>query len=533
MFRCFRLVLVLLCSVQALAQSGGTLPFALELETITLRNTPALHSVAFARAVGKWLIACGRTNGLHGFNPATGFPANAANDKLWVVNPETQEVWSASVSSLPNTLADPLRSTNPQFFKDGDYLYIVGGYGRDSAQDRFVTFNTLTAIHVQGMMNAIMNNQSLRPHLRQLQDERLRVTGGEMRRMGGVAYLFFGHNFDGQYSRNQSPAFTQTYTNEVRTFKIQDDGTNLSLSNYVALTDPTPEEFHRRDLNVVPLVRPQGAFALAAYGGVFRREADLPFLHPVYVDANGARVDSSYEQLMSHYTCANVGIYDAAQQTMHTTFFGGISLHDYDETSGTLREDDLVPFIDDITTLSLEGLGRSAETIHPVRLPALLGANAVFVLDEHVPAYENEVIKLNDMNTRTFIGYIWGGIKAAIPNFTPSSASDIVLKVYLTPNTTQAVAAPPRELGYELSLAYPNPALSRSQINLRLTRAQHVTVEVIDLLGQQLAVLHEGMMPAAQTRSFSYKAHNPVRGQVFYRITGEDFSVTRKVLVLP
>ena len=533
MTRLLGFVWALCMGTQIFAQSGRALPFTIELEQITFRNVPALHSVAWAHAEGKWLIVCGRTNGLHGFNPATGFPTNAANDKIWVVNPETQEVWAANLSTLANALADPLRSTNPQFYQAGEYLYIVGGYGRDSAQDRFVTFNTLTAIHIKNMMAAVMNNQNLRPHLRQIQDERLRVTGGEMRKIGNEAFLVFGHNFDGQYSRNQSPAFTQTYTNEVRKFQIQDDGVNLSLTNYSAFADPTPEEFHRRDLNVAPLVRPNGTFALAAYGGVFRRNIDLPFLHPIYIDGNGARVDSSYEQLMSHYTCANVGVYDAARQTMHTTFFGGISLHYFDEGSGTMREDDLVPFIDDVTTLTLEAQGRSDETIHDIRLPALLGSNAVFVLDEHVPAYENEVIRLNDIATRTFIGYIWGGIKATIPNFTPSSASDIVLKVYLTPNATQSVAAPPREKGYELSQAYPNPALSRSQINLRLTRTQRVTVEVIDLLGQQLALLHEGILSAGQTQSFTYKAHNPVRGQIFYRIVGEDFAVTRKVLVLP
>ena len=192
-----------------------------------------------------------------------------------------------------------------------------------------------------------------------------------------------------------------------------------------------------------------------------------------------------------------------------------------------------MPFIDDITTLTLAAQGRSEETIHATRLPALLGANAVFVLAEHVPAYENEVIKLDEIASRTLIGYIWGGIKAAIPNFTPSSASDIVLKVYLTPNATQTVSTPPREKGYELSSAYPNPALSRTQINLRLTRAQRVTIEVIDVLGQRLALLHDGFMPAGQSQSFTYQAHNPVRGQVFYRVRGEDFSVTRKVLVLP
>ncbi len=533
MFRAFSFVLVLLCSANVLAQPGATLPFTVELEQSNFRNAPALHSVAFARAAGKWLIVCGRTNGLHGFNPATGFPTNGANDKIWVVDPATQEVWSASVSSLTNTLADPLRSTNPQFYQAGEYLYIVGGYGRDSARDRFVTFNTLTAIHVTGMMDAIINNQNLRPHIRQITDERLRVTGGEMRKMGSEAFLVFGHNFDGQYSRNQSPTFTQTYTNEVRKFQIQDDGVNLSITNYTAFIDPTPEEFHRRDLNVVPLVRPNGTPALAAYGGVFRREVDLPFLHPIYIDASGAQVDSSYEQLMSHYTCANVGIYDDARQTMHTTFFGGISLNYFDEASGSVREDELVPFIDDLTTLSLDAQGRSRETILPTRLPALLGANAVFVLDEHVPVYENEVIKLSNITTRTMIGYLWGGIKATIPNFTPSAASEMVFKVYLTPNVTQAVATLPREHGYELSLAYPNPALSRSHLSLRLQRTQRVTVEVIDILGRQLAILHDGSIPAGQTQSFTYKAHYPVRGQIFYRVIGEDFSVTRKVLVLP
>lgn len=50
-----------------------------------------------------------------------------------------------------------------------------------------------------------------------------------------------------------------------------------------------------------------------------------------------------------------------------------------------------------------------------------------------IPQYENGVIKLDAVPGRMLAGYIFGGIKALIPNITPSSASNRLFKVYVQP----------------------------------------------------------------------------------------------------
>ena len=89
------------------AQYGPAVPFELELLETTIPAVPGLHSFAFAQQDGRWLFVGGRTNGLHGFavNP---FPNAFANDNLWVIDPTTRAVWSATLDALPDNLADPL-----------------------------------------------------------------------------------------------------------------------------------------------------------------------------------------------------------------------------------------------------------------------------------------------------------------------------------------------------------------------------------------------------------------------------------------
>ena len=64
------------------------------------------------------------------------------------------------------------------------------------------------------------------PHIRQGHpDDRLKVTGGELEKIGENYFLVFGQRFDGLYN----PADVgndQQYTDEVRIFAIVDDGIN-------------------------------------------------------------------------------------------------------------------------------------------------------------------------------------------------------------------------------------------------------------------------------------------------------------------
>ena len=151
------------------SSKAGTDPFTVELEQVTVMNTPTLQSFAYAQSSGKWLLLAGRTNGLHGFGAPPSFPSKYQNRTMYVYDVATGQVWSRSTyQDIPLSLADRLSSTNTNYAQVGNQLYIIGGYGIDSTQDSTTTFGCLTVIDVQETIDAIMNNQSVASHIRTL-----------------------------------------------------------------------------------------------------------------------------------------------------------------------------------------------------------------------------------------------------------------------------------------------------------------------------------------------------------------------------
>ena len=424
-------LVVVLCAV-CLAQTPPTPPFSLRLEEVANPAAPALQSFVLGESSGKWLLIGGRTNGLHGFSKHDAFPFSKANAIIYVYDPVANQVFSSSGSELPTKIADAISATNMESCQNGSTLYITGGYGLDTRSGKMITFPTLTAIDVDGLVGAIVaGKKRIKKYFRQITDSRMQVTGGEMQRLGNTYYLVFGQLFNGKYAVPLPANTVQQYTDQVREFQIEDDGTSLSITNYVAFADPI--NYHRRDLNVVPTVAPGGTFGIIAYGGVFTPDG-LPFLKPVIISTGGVVVDTAYSQLMNQYACASAGLFDSATGAMHTIFFGGISLNFFDPTTGTIKEDTGVPFIQDITTVTRFADGTSAQSLTGVRFSTLLGAAARFVLNPSIPHFDNEVIKLRGFGGETLIGYVYGGIEATAPNFGNSQSVNKVFKVFVTPN---------------------------------------------------------------------------------------------------
>ncbi len=435
-----RLILVLFISAISLllnvtlkAQGDS---YTVELQQISIPGAPLIHSFAFAKSDGRWLFIGGRINGLHGFTGLTSFPKQYSNINIYVVDPNTQQTWSRNIFlDLPFAVADQFRSMNMQYIQSGNKLYFTGGYGFDSTANGLITFPVLKVIDVSETINAVMTGTSIAPFVRGITDSRMQVCGGELQKLGDYFYLIGGHKFTGPYRITYND---QVYTNQIKKFKINDDGVSVSISDYTAFTDTA--QYHRRDMNVVPAIKPDGFTPyMILYGGVFKYNVNLPFLNPIYIDESGIGVDYSFEQKMSQYTCSNMSVYDSVTQKMHTTFFGGTSLYYQNEVTNTLVYDSLVPFIKDITTLSKSPDGTSAEKVMTLKFPELLGTNAKFILSDSIPQFQNGVIKLHHLDAHAFAGYIFGGIKAQLPNNGASSASNYIFKVYINPDNVLPV----------------------------------------------------------------------------------------------
>lgn len=440
----------------------STLPFTLELEEVTQDELPGLHSAAFAQWEGLWIFIGGRVGGLHGFFPFTAFPENEANTNIWLINPATGDALTFGIDALNIPFHDPLKATNPQYAQDGETLYICGGYGKEAATGDFITFPVLTSVNLPQLLSAMFANQNPSAAFRQIESEKFRVCGGEMDKMGDYFYLVGGHDFAGKYTQTPSASFVQNYTYEIRKFKISNANT-LAITDYAVHHDE--QHLRRRDFSLSPIIRPDGQPGLGLYGGVFRPDVDLPYYNPVYIADNQIfTLDNTYEQVFSQYTCPTVPMFDSTDGSMYTLFFGGLSTHYFNQNTQSVQYDEKVPFIRDISTFRRSSDGLSEEYLMPQRFDQLLGSNMIFAPAEGTPHYANEVLKLHQMNGKTFVGWLFGGIKADIPNITTSSASKRMFKVFITPKTQ--VKTGEISLNSPLVHIAPNPFAAGQKISI-------------------------------------------------------------------
>ncbi|MBL0050663.1 MAG: hypothetical protein IPP29_03625 [Bacteroidetes bacterium] len=245
--------------------------FTIALEPVNIATLDGIQSYAYGQAAGKWLIIGGRKDGLHQRQPFAAFDASGLNTDLTVVDPVTMQKWTAPLSSLSVDLQEQLSSTNMEFHQDGNYLYLIGGYGYSATMNDHITYSKLCAVDVPNVINAITSNQSFTSYFRQYADTNFAVTGGHLNKINDTYYLVGGQNFIGRYNPmgpNHGPGFFQQYTNQIRKFTLIDNGVSLTISNYQTITDSLA--FHRRDYNVVEQILQNGNEGLTVFREFFK-----------------------------------------------------------------------------------------------------------------------------------------------------------------------------------------------------------------------------------------------------------------------
>jgi len=439
--------------------SASSLPYRLEIRDVETSgfDLPTLHSFAAAKHDGKWVLLAGRTNGLHGFEQGGlgNFPPQSQNRDVWVIDIQARQSWHRSLedasSGLTQAQVDSLTPTNNQFAKQGDRLYMTGGYGFSRDSNTFGTFDTLTAIDLSGIIDWVQaGTGSADDHIRQINEPIASVTGGAMLRIGETMHLVFGQDFQGGYN----PFRNGTYTRQVRSFEIVDDGNTLAIEN-VRQTEPLPE-YRRRDLNVIPRIlrNPQTGEleqGIVALSGVFTETVGA-WTVPVEIDAAGTPSMSdptdpeTLRQGFNAYHSAKVGLFSEHTGTMHTILFGGIGLETVDPETGVVVRDNDLPFVNDITSLVIDSDGTyhhhwlGTMPLHEDEFGNRLrfGTNAEFFVHDEIAAFENGVLQLDALDGPTSLGYVFGGIISNAPHTRGvegaiSAASNRVFEVILTP----------------------------------------------------------------------------------------------------
>lgn len=455
-----RIVLLCLLFLQMAAYSQ-TAPFNIHLEPLDVPGLGGLQAYAFGQHEGKWLIVGGRLDGLHRRQPFAAFDLAGNNNQLIVIDPVTKSKWTAPLTSLSVGLQEQLSSTNMEFHQDGNFLYILGGYGYNKESDEKITFPNLSAIDVPAVIHAIIDGTSFTSYFRQLHDEQFAVTGGQLKKINNTFYLIGGNRFDGNYNPMGNPTYTQVYTDAIRKFALSDNGTSITITHLETINDAA--NLHRRDYNAVPQILTDGSEGITVFSGVFQPSIDLPYLNCVNIDSANYIVNNAFQQFYNHYHCAVVPLYSAKENEMHTVFFGGIA--QYYDNAGVLVQDNNVPFVKTIARVTRNANGMMAEYKLPVEMPGFLGASSEFIPIENVPKYANEVFKLDEFTTdTTLVGYIYGGISSTASNVfftntgTHSSASSQLFKIYVIKNSTTSFDDFNEQSTGTLKLrVYPNP----------------------------------------------------------------------------
>ncbi|MDF1697291.1 MAG: hypothetical protein P1U56_15720 [Saprospiraceae bacterium] len=428
-----------------------SVPYTVEVKNpVATSDYPTLQSFTFGQADGKWLMVGGRTNGFHRTStPESTFPTKTANSKVWVLDHSTKEVKSVP---LPAKVEQHLRSTNMLFYQDGDWLYCVGGYGSNCDNDApecYQTWPKLAALNVPAIIEKIWNSTGepdISADILTIDDERMRITGGGMKKIGDSFYAVFGQNYNSIYIGG----VTGIYTEEVRKFKISNDGSSIQITDYEAYKDPSgatgvESQYHRRDLGVVSAIRPDGSKGISVYGGVFTKD-DGGWMNPIYINetktGTKVEIDSSFQQEFNQYECGHVLMYDPVGKNMFTTFLGGISFYYFNSEGEKTASstNNWLPFVKVINSIARRSDGSSMEfpQAPPSQMPDYLGANAVFVPAKGVETYGGtaEIIDFSKLAAgETMVGYMYGGIQATTPQasqINPTIASAKVYEVYVT-----------------------------------------------------------------------------------------------------
>jgi hypothetical protein len=511
--------------------------FSFHLEPLVVEGLGGIQSYAWGQDDGRWFITGGRLDGLHRRQPWASFDLAGHNDLFWVVDVEASQHWTLDTSTLPQSIREQLRSTNMEFHQDGEYLYIIGGYGYRTAVNDHGTFPYLTAIHIPGIIQAIIDGTDPSPHIRQWEEEQFAVTGGYLNKIGDRFYLSGGQRFEGRYNPMNGPSFIQEYTEQVRIFSIIDDGTDLSYSFFPAYSDT--ELLHRRDYNVLPQIMPDNSEGLTAFSGVFQPDVDLPFLNCVDINEEGISEIPGFSQYFNHYHCASLPMYDADSETMHNVFFGGIA--QYYPEDGDVVMDNEVPFVNTIARVSRDADGVVTEHVLPVTMPGLLGSGAEFIPLPDLPTYPNEVVDMAGLEGDSIlIGHIFGGISSSAPNIfwvndgTQSEASPTIFAVYLLTEVPSGLDQMNHQSTAPIRVqAYPNPNAGVFFLDIDLEAPMDLDIQLFDSRGRrvwQKSIAKSGTIQGSNTHEWRLpKRHS--EGRYVLRVMGGGETITQQLVI--
>lgn len=501
---------------------------------------PPIYS--FASAIdhkGRWVIIGGRTDGLHKRRPFEAFLDADNNKNIYVIDVVQKEVWSAPLNTLSLSVKEQLQSTNMEHVQRDDTLYLFGGYGYSVQAGDHITYPNICAIEVNSLSDAIVQGSPIAPYIHQQEDPRFQVTGGYAGYLNGLYYLVGGQKFLGRYNPmgpGHGPGFIQEYSNAIKRFKLSFDGNQITVRHYNEVIDSI--NLHRRDYNMVPQIFANGKEGFTAFTGVFRYDANLPWLNSVDISDTGYIVRNDYSQLLNQYHTAFLPIYDRNANIMHTLFFGGIAQYSYDTSSGELLNDENVPFVKTISRMTRYANDSMAESVLPDAMPGYLGAGAAFFEAPEAPYIDGEILDLNVLKSNSrVVGYIYGGIQSTVPNSFLSNSSNLsfasnrIFEVSIAVDPgTGLVWQHIHDSAFLHFEIFPNPTENETSIRFHVFKEIHPFLYIYDNSGKMIKGFDFGQLsPGTYTHSISLQGYTA--GNYLIKMSNGRFEKTKHLII--
>ena len=102
--------------------------------------------------------------------------------------------------------------------------------------------------------------------------------------------------------------------------------------------------------------------------------------------------------------------------------------------------------------------------------------------------------------------------------------------IILTADQATGVSESPNNLPVQFSLEqnYPNPFNPSTKISFTLTKANHITLNLYNVLGQKIRTLEDGNFTAGK-HSIDFNAENLSSGTYFYELKVEGHHLVKKM----
>ena len=114
-------------------------------------------------------------------------------------------------------------------------------------------------------------------------------------------------------------------------------------------------------------------------------------------------------------------------------------------------------------------------------------------------------------------------------------ANDVIESVYpdrtIAPSEVFSTPTVPHPAPALVTSPAPNPTGGAASFTVRPAQSEHVTVDLVDLLGRRVAVLHDGPLAGGAAHRFVIAVGALPAGVYVVRVSGADTQQTRRVVV--